>query len=213
MTVEGTVVEDRLSAPSERLRRLGYRSMAKIPTATSDLDTLLQRVARGDAAAFAIVYDQTAARVYGLAQRVLRDTGYSEDTTQEIYLEVWRTATNYDPTKGSALAWLLTLAHRRAVDRVRSEQAASRRESRYGAASAEPPSDVVVDAVMVSEEQRRVVDCLGGLPEGQRTCVELAYYGGMTYVEVAQRLSINISTIKSRMREALRGLRGCLGAS
>lgn len=213
MTVEGTVVEDRLSAPSERLRRLGYRSMAKIPTATSDLDTLLQRVARGDAAAFAIVYDQTAARVYGLAQRVLRDTGYSEETTQEIYLEVWRTAANYDPTKGSALAWLLTLAHRRAVDRVRSEQAASRRESRYGAASAEPPSDVVVDAVMVSEEQRRVVDCLGGLPEGQRTCVELAYYGGMTYVEVAQRLSINISTIKSRMREALRGLRGCLGAS
>ncbi|MBS9535900.1 sigma-70 family RNA polymerase sigma factor [Mycobacterium sp. M1] len=187
--------------------------MAKIPTATSDLDTLLQRVARGDAAAFAIVYDQTAARVYGLVHRVLRDTGYSEETTQEVYLEVWRTATNYDLTKGSALAWLLTLAHRRAVDRVRSEQAASRRESRYGAASAEPPSDVVVDAVMVSEEQRRVVDCLGGLPEGQRTCVELAYYGGMTYVEVAQRLSINISTIKSRMREALRGLRGCLGAS
>lgn len=211
MSADWTVIGDRFSTPSQRSRRLRYRAMTKAPTATSDLDALLHRVAGGSAAGFATFYDQTAARVYGLIHRVLRDTGYSEETTQEVYLEVWRTAANYDATRGSVLAWLLTLAHRRAVDRVRTEQAASRREARYGAASAAPPGDVVVDAVLVSDEQRRVADCLGGLTENQRECIELAYYGGLTYVEVSQRLAANVSTVKSRMRDALRGLRECLG--
>ena len=92
----------------------------------------------GDTDAFAAVYDLTKSRVYGLVVRVLRDAGYSEETTQEVYLEVWRSASEYDPAKGSALAWLLTMAHRRAVDRVRTEQAGSRRESRYGAANVDP---------------------------------------------------------------------------
>jgi RNA polymerase sigma-70 factor (ECF subfamily) len=111
----------------------------------SDLDALLRRVARRDADAFAALYDHTRSRVYGLVIRVLRDPGYSEETTQEIYLEVWRSAGAYDPAKGSALSWLLTMAHRRAVDRVRSEQAAGQRESRYGAASVDRPGDVVAD--------------------------------------------------------------------
>src|ERR1700739_3482146 len=111
--------------------------MTGLPRLSSDLDALVRRVARGDRDAFAAVYDLTQTRVYGLVMRVLRDAGYSEETTQEVYLEVWRTAAQYDPVKGSALAWLMTMAHRRAIDRVRAEQAGSRRESPPG--SPPPP--------------------------------------------------------------------------
>ena len=178
----------------------------------ADLAALLRRVARGDRQAFAEFYDQTNSRVYGLVIRVLRDSGYSEETTQEVYLEVWRAASHYDPAKGSALAWLLTMAHRRAIDRVRTEQAASQRESRYGTANVDPASDVVADSAIAGDERRRVIACLDALTEAQRQCVELAYYGGLTYAEVSQRLATNLSTIKSRMRDALRGLRNCLDA-
>lgn len=198
------------TAPPGTVRRLGCRPMNQIAGA-SELDAVLSRVAGGSLADFATLYDRTAARVYGLVLRVLRDSGYSEETTQEVYLEVWRNADKYDPARGSALAWLLAMAHRRAVDRVRAEHAAGLRESRYGAASAEPPADVVVDAVIVGDEQQRVVECLGGLPEKQRQCVELTYYNGLTYTEVSERLSVKPSTIKTRMQDALRRLRECLG--
>jgi len=177
---------------------------------SSDLDALLRRVAQGDRDAFAAVYDLTHSRVYGLVVRVLRDAGYSEETTQEIYLEVWRTASEYDSAKGSALAWLLTMAHRRAIDRVRAEQAGSRRESRYGAANVDPAGDTVADSAIAADERRRVRACLDALTDAQRQCIELAYYGGLTYPEVSQRLATNLSTIKSRIRDALRGLRNCL---
>jgi RNA polymerase sigma-70 factor (ECF subfamily) len=192
--------------------RLGYRPMTEASRG-SELDSLLRRVAGQDADAFAALYDQTRARVYGLITRVLRDSGYSEEATQEVYLEVWRTAKAYDSAKGSAMSWLMTMAHRRAVDRVRAEQAASQRDSRYGAATVERPSDLVADSAIAADERRRVKACLDSLTDVQRQCIELAYYGGLTYAEVAQRLSANLSTIKSRMRDALRGLRGCLGAS
>jgi RNA polymerase sigma-70 factor, ECF subfamily len=180
------------------------------PRLSSDLDALLRRVARGDRDAFGAFYDHTNSRVYGVVVRVLRDSGYSEETTQEVYLEVWRTASEYDSAKGSALAWLLTMAHRRAIDRVRTEQAGSQRESRYGAANVDPASDVVADAAIAGDEHRRVIACLDALTDAQRQCIELAYYDGLTYVEVSQRLAANLSTIKSRMRDALRGLRNCL---
>jgi RNA polymerase sigma-70 factor, ECF subfamily len=176
-----------------------------------DLDALLRRVAHHDSEAFAALYDATRSRVYGMVTRVLRDRGYSEETTQDVYLQVWRTAESYDPASGSALAWMLTLAHRRAVDRVRSEQAASQRDSRYGAATVERDSDHVVDAVLSGEERQRVTACLDGLTGVQRECIELAYYQGLTYVQVSERLSANLATVKSRMRDALRGLRNCLG--
>src|SRR5258708_18186811 len=99
------------------------------PRLTSDLDALLRQVARGDTEAFAAVYDLTKSRVFGLVIRVLRDAGYSEETTQEIYLEVWRTASEHHPAKGSALSRLLTMAHRRALDPGRSPQARSPRDS------------------------------------------------------------------------------------
>ncbi|HEY7054568.1 MAG TPA: sigma-70 family RNA polymerase sigma factor [Mycobacterium sp.] len=177
----------------------------------SHLDALLQRVANGDGHAFAEFYDATRARVFGMVTRVLRDQGYSEETTQDVFVHVWHSAAKYDAGAGSALAWVMTMAHRRAVDRVRSEQAASQRDARYGAATAETASDVVADSAILRDEQRRVADCLGGLSELQRQCIEMAYYGGLTYAQVSERLSTSLGTVKSRMRDGLRGLRDCLG--
>ena len=206
----GTVVTQLLDRPvtlpdngtdNERVRQV----------TTADLDLLLRRVAQRDSAAFAALYDSTRSRVYGMVARVLRDRGYSEETTQDVYLQVWRTAESYDPASGSALAWLLTLAHRRAVDRVRAEQAATQRDSRYSATTLERPADHVSDAVISAEERQRVTACLAGLTDLQRECIELAYYQGMTYVQVSERLSANLATVKSRMRDGLRALRNCLG--
>ena len=206
----GHVVTDLLDRPVT-LRSDGTDNNGQGMVTSPDLDALLRRVAHHDSEAFAALYDATRSRVYGMVSRVLRDRGYSEETTQDVYLQVWRTAESYDPASGSALAWLLTLAHRRAVDRVRSEQAASRRDSRYGAATVERDSDHVIDAVLSTEERQRVTACLDGLTGVQRECIELAYYKGLTYVQVSERLSANLATVKSRMRDALRGLRNCLG--
>jgi RNA polymerase sigma-70 factor (ECF subfamily) len=186
---------------------------ARLPRVTDDLDALLRRVAQRDVEAFAAFYDVTRARVFGLVTRVLRDPGYSEETTQDVYLQVWRNADNYNPAAGTPLAWLMTLAHRRAVDRVRSEQSATQRESRYGAANVEVPADRVAEAVISNDERRQVTVCLDSLSDAQRECIQLAYYEGLTYVQVSERLAANLATIKSRMRDAIRGLRKCLGAS
>lgn len=186
---------------------------SRLPGVTADLDALLCRVAQRDVDAFTAFYDNTRARVFGLVTRVLRDPGYSEETTQDVYLQVWRNASNYDPNAGSPISWLMTLAHRRAVDRVRSEQAASQRESRYGAANVDLPADRVAEAVIDLDERRQVTECLGSLTDAQRECIQLAYYEGLTYSQVSDRLSANLATIKSRMRDAIRGLRRCLGVS
>lgn len=183
----------------------------RIVAVTTELDALLRQVARRDAEAFAQFYDHTRARVFGLVTRVLRDPGYSEETTQEVYLQVWRTAGKFDEQAGSAMSWLLTLAHRRAVDRVRSEQAASQRDVKYGTANIEPAVDHVSDTVVLLDERRQVVACLDGLTEVQRECIELAYYQGLTYLQVSERLAANLATVKSRMRDGLRSLKNCLG--
>ncbi|NOR01211.1 ECF RNA polymerase sigma factor SigK [Mycolicibacterium fortuitum] len=187
--------------------------MARTPEVNNVLDAQLRRVARGDAEAFAGLYDATSARVYGLVIRILRDPGYSEETTQDVYTQVWRSAADYDPEQGSALAWLMTLAHRRAVDRVRAEVASSRREARYVAARAEPDIDVVADSAIRSDERRQVADCLGSLTDLQRQAIELAYYDGLTYPQVSERLSVSLGTVKTRMRDGLRRLRDCLGVA
>lgn len=190
---------------------LASARVSRLALVTPDLDALLRQVAQGDVDAFATFYDLTRARVFGLVTRVLRDPGYSEETTQDVYLQVWRSAANYDPAAGTPLAWLLTLAHRRAVDRVRSEQSASQRESRYGAANVDPPADHVADSVILRDERQQVTECLGSLTDMQLECIQLAYYDGLTYTQVSERLSANLATIKSRMRDAIRGLRRCLG--
>ncbi|MGW0037868.1 sigma-70 family RNA polymerase sigma factor [Gordonia desulfuricans] len=178
---------------------------------TDGLAELLGRVAGGDRAAFAEVYDQTSHRVYGMVLRVLRDPGYSEETTQEVYLQVWRSADTYDPRLGSALSWIITLAHRRAVDRVRSETAATRRDLGFAADEHMPDFDVVTAAAESRETREEVRGCLESLTEVQRESIGLAYYRGLTYREVSEHLSVALPTVKSRIRDGLNRLRNCLG--
>jgi RNA polymerase sigma-70 factor, ECF subfamily len=175
------------------------------------LTALLDRVGHGDHAAFESVYDQMAAPVYGLIRKVLRDPAQSEEVAQEVLLEVWRTASRFDPSRGGAAAWVLTIAHRRAVDRVRSEAAAAERERRI-ALPDQLPGDVA-DSVADSLEAERVRRCLDGLTELQRQSITLAYYGGYTYAQVAKGLSVTLSTVKARIRGGLIRLRDCLGVT
>jgi len=187
------------------------RPSAAEPGAAADLTTYLRLVARGDADAFDTVYDQVAATVFGIVRRVVRDPAQSEEVTQDVLLEVWRNAAKFDPGRGSATAWVMTLAHRRAVDRVRSVQKESERERRT--AVADVPFDEVAEAVESSLERERVRRCLGSLTELQRESVTLAYYGGYTYSQVASLLGVPDGTIKTRMRDALIRLRDCLGVA
>jgi RNA polymerase sigma-70 factor (ECF subfamily) len=179
-------------------------------TPRGDLAPLLALVARGDQTAFATVYDRAAAQVFGLVRRVLRDPAQSEEVTQEVMLEVWRTASRFDPHRGSAMTWLMTMAHRRAVDRVRSGQAAAERELRASVAVTD--YDVVAEEVETRLDAQRVRRCLDSLTELQRESVTLAYYGGYTYREVAGLLGVAVGTVKTRMRDGLIRLRDCLGA-
>ena len=190
------------------------RHLASAPPSTSDEavdgpDELLSRVARGDEAAFTKLYDLLAPRIFGLARRILRDPAQAEEVAQEALVEVWRTAARYDRAKGSAASWALTIAHRRAVDRVRSEQASADRERRV--ATEEVPYDDVVEQATARLERQQVQRCLKGLTELQREAITLAYYRGYSYREVAQLLDAGLPTIKTRMRDGLIRLRDCLG--
>lgn len=192
--------------PSAQLRNLRADEAER-------LRRVMAAVASGDQRAFAELYDATSARVYGMVLRVLRDPGYSEETTQEVLLQIWRSAPNYDPNQGSPLAWMMTLAHRRAVDRVRSEQSGTDREAAYGAISHSPEHDEVLEAVTQRLESDAVVACLDTLTDTQRESVRMAYYGGWTYREVAERLGVAVPTIKSRIRDGLIKLKSCLGVA
>jgi RNA polymerase sigma-70 factor, ECF subfamily len=175
-----------------------------------EIDALLRAVARGDDASFARLYDLLAPRVFGLARRVLRDPAQAEEMAQEVLVEVWRTAARFDPERGSGLSWVLTIAHRRTVDRVRSEQASADRVQRVAAASVQIPFDEVADRVGSRLERQQVRRCLDGLTALQREAITLAYYGGHSYREVATLLATALPTIKTRMRDGLIRLRDCL---
>ena len=187
----------------------GQGDGAAAPPGSGGLAVLLGQVSRGDDAAFGAVYDQVAGHVFGLARSVLRDPFQAEEVTQEVLLDVWRHAARYDAGRGTAMAWVMTLAHRRAVDRVRSEQASLLREQR--AARPDIDYDVVADSVAARLDAERVRRCLGSLTELQRESITLAYYQGRTYREVAALLNLPAGTVKTRMRDGLIRLRDCLG--
>jgi RNA polymerase sigma-70 factor (ECF subfamily) len=178
-----------------------------------ELQELLGQVARGDQDAFARVYDMVSGPVLGLVRSVLRDPAQSEEVTQEVLLELWRTAPRYQPSRGTPMTWVLTLAHRRAVDRVRSAQAAGDREHRAALLDRTRAFDEVTEVVEARLEREQVRRCLRGLTELQRQSVTLAYYRGLAYREVAELLSVPLGTVKTRLRDGLIRLRDCLGVS
>ena len=183
-------------------------------TGTSDvLASLLKRAGRGDKDAFAELYDATSARVYGLAVRVVRDPAQAEEVAQESFLEIWRGSARFDATRGSAIAWILTIVHRKAVDRVRSAEAASRRDTTYQRQNQLVEHDTTADAAHASLEARRVRSALTSLTDVQRQAVELAYFGGYTHTEVASMLDLPLGTAKTRIRDGLIRLRDAMGVA
>ncbi len=180
------------------------------PDASPDLNELLTRAGRGDEEAFGAVYDALGGSVYGMAKRVIRDPARAEEVSQEVFIQVWQSAARFDATRGNAKSWVLTLAHRRAVDAVRHDQAATNRENKYDWSNG-PDFDEVAETVTISLEHEQVRRCLDSLTGLQREAVDLAYYKGYTYAEVAESLAANPATVKTRMRDGLVRLRDCLG--
>lgn len=176
-------------------------------------EALLERVARGDRAAFAELYDLVVARVFGLVRRVLVDHAQSEEVTQEIFLELWQSAPRFDPNKGGATSWILTMAHRRAVDRVRSSQSSHDRDLKVGIRDYDAGFDHVAEATEIKIESERVVQAMQRLTDLQRQAIELAYYGGRSHSEVAALLHIPVGTVKTRLRDGLIRLRDELGVT
>lgn len=189
------------------------RAVPESDTGEQVEEQLLLRVAQGDEQAFGELYDRVSGQVYGVIRRVLRDPARSEEVAQEVLVEIWRTASRFDPDKGSASTWMLTMAHRRAIDRVRSVQASRDRDERIGHRDGVRPFDAVSEEVETREEYAQVRAALEALTDLQREAVELAYYGGHTYREVSELLDAPLGTIKTRMRDGLIRLRDALGVT
>ncbi|MFT4212367.1 MAG: ECF RNA polymerase sigma factor SigK [Microbacterium sp.] len=172
---------------------------------------LLQAVAGGDRAAFGRIYDALAPRVFGLILRVLVDRAQSEEVLQEVFLEVWQSAARFTPNRGRGRSWILTIAHRRAVDRVRSAQASAARDARVGLRDVAAMRDDVAEDAELRIEGRRVAAALAGLPDAQREAITLAYYGGYSQSEIAALVQAPLGTVKTRMRDGLARLRRAMG--
>ena len=179
--------------------------------AAARLADLLKRASRGDEAAFAEFYDATSARAYGLALRVVRNPAHAEEVTQEAYLDAWRSSTRYDSALGSAAGWLLTIVHRKAVDRVRSVEAATIRDETWQRETRPIDHDQTSDAAHSSLEAARVRGAVATLTDVQREAVELTYFGGYTHTEVATMLDVPLGTAKTRIRDGLIRLRDLMG--
>ncbi|GAA4480006.1 ECF RNA polymerase sigma factor SigK [Microbacterium panaciterrae] len=174
---------------------------------------LLERIAGGDQRAFAELYDMLSSRVFGLVLRVLVNRAQSEEVLQEVFLEIWQTASRFDSDRGRGRTWILTIAHRRAVDRVRASQSSADRDARVGARDLDVAHDSVAEQAELSIEADRVVDALSALPNAQREALVLAYYGGYSQSEIATLTGSPLGTVKTRMRDGLTRLRAHWGVN
>jgi RNA polymerase sigma-70 factor (ECF subfamily) len=174
---------------------------------------LLGRVAVGDRAAFSSLYELMSARMFGLIRRVLVDRDLSEEVLQKVFLEVWRTADDFDSDRGQGRTWLLTIAHRRAVDRVRATRASVGRDLRVGVRNLDTDFDAVAEQAELSVDAERVHSALAKIPEAQREALMLAYFGGYHQSEIAALTGIPLGTIKTRMRDGLSKLRTEMGVT
>ena len=195
----------------EHLRPVPTDAPAAGASVGPDLADLLRSAGRGDQQAFAQLYDATCSRVVGLAVRVVRDPAQAEEVAQEAFLEIWRTASRYDPDRGSPLSWLMTITHRKAVDRVRSAEASTRRDQNYHHQNQPVAHDATAEAAHASLEAHRVRHALQSLTPVQREALELAYFGGYTHTEVASMLGLPVGTAKTRIRDGLIRLRDTMG--
>jgi RNA polymerase sigma-70 factor (ECF subfamily) len=176
-------------------------------------DDLLRQVALGAESAFESLYDAMASRVFGLVLRVLRDQAQSEEVTQEVFVEAWQQAKRFDPSRGTAASWLLTIAHRRAVDRVRSSQASQARDLRIGIKEFQDSYEDVEENAILHDETERVARALQQLSAPQREAIQLAYFGGYTHLEVAELLKVPVGTAKTRIRDGMGKLRELMGVA
>ena len=199
-----------VNAPAPPRRMLTVRPQVDATDAS-----LLAAVARGDRHSFARLYDRLGPSVYGIARRVVVDEAVAQDVTQDVMLEVWSKARMFDAARGSVRGWILTMAHRRAVDVVRREQTSRNRAQRAASGSVEQSlddvADTVVDAARARSNAREVTRALAGLTPVQRDAIELAYFKGLTYREVARRLDVPLGTANTRIRDGLRRLGDQLG--
>jgi RNA polymerase sigma-70 factor, ECF subfamily len=193
-----------------RVDRRPRTAVGAAPLADRSSEELLVAVGGGDRSAFAALYDRVSSQVLGVALRVLRDRSLAEEVAQEVLVEVWRKAAHFDPERGTASGWITTLAHRRAVDRVRSEQASRDRDERVSRRDRSRDVDVVADEVQVRLDHWQVRQALAALTDRQREAIELAYFQGHTYRDVARVLEIPEGTAKSRLRDGLLRLREAL---
>lgn len=182
-------------------------------TATDVVGALLQRIAGGDQRAFAELYDALSARVFGLILRVLVNRSQSEEVLQEVFLEIWQSAARFAPNRGQGRAWVMTIAHRRSVDRVRASQSSTDRDVRAGLRDIGVAHDSVAEQVELGIDGEKVVEALTGLPEVQREALVLAYYGGYSQNEISVLVGAPLGTIKTRMRDGLTRLRAAMGVT
>ncbi|WP_290062856.1 ECF RNA polymerase sigma factor SigK [Amycolatopsis solani] len=174
-------------------------------------EQLLARTALGDERAFAALYDHLAGPIFGTVLHVLRSRAHAEEVTQEVLLEIWRKAATFDPVRGRVQSWALTIAHRRAIDRVRSEQSAVDREERADRLDLRRPYDDVTETTLEQLDRAQVRAALSALTELQRESILLAYFQGYTCREVSEKLGVAVGTVKTRMRDGLIRLRDALG--
>jgi RNA polymerase sigma-70 factor (ECF subfamily) len=196
-------VQRRWSVPAPSICQIGGR-------VDPDLTILIASVANGDQAAFASLYDALSPTIFGVVRRVLRDGSQAEEVTQEVFVEIWKQATRFDAERGSVRPWAVTIAHRRAVDRVRSEQSHRDRQVSVAAASVEASASPEDDAVE-AEDRQRARAAMATLPSAQREALELAFYDGLTHVQISEHLGVALGTVKTRIRDGLIRLRTSMG--